>query len=376
MGRPVIFSSKARLTRHRSCKRIIFETLIKRLPTGLQRLSVPEIKQIGGRAGRYRPAGAEEDTTDGPNVGLVTSLEQVDLPYIQRAFDTEPAPLRAAGIIWPDFAFQKFAAYFPKDVPLEYLIKRLTEIGQVNPLFFMCDVRSSLANAEIIDSVPGLQIEDQLPLMVAPMDTRDPASREVTCSFADCVADNTRGRLLDIPTLNLEILQHPVSGSKDYMHALESLHRAIILYSWLSYRFGGVFTDRTLAAHVKELVEERMVRALTEFSANKKLRKDASLRRQIALQKQMLEEKRIDFDADGMSPNGEREETEADAAEESSLEGSNTSPEAESTEDNPSESSSSSLGADLEEENYMEESLLEESSLESSTPQPQSSEMR
>ena len=65
----------------------------------------------------------------------------------------------------------------------------------------------------------------------------------------------------------------------------------MILYAWLSFRIGGVFTDRTLAAHVKELVEERMVRALTEFSANKKLRKDASLHRQIAFQKQLQEEK-------------------------------------------------------------------------------------
>ncbi|KAJ5690009.1 ATP-dependent RNA helicase DHX8 [Penicillium macrosclerotiorum] len=287
------------------CKRIIFETLIKRTPSGLQRLSVSEIKQIGGRAGRYRPAGAKAGPDDGTNVGLVTCLEEVDLPYIAEAMSLEPPPIRAAGLWPPDFMFQKLAGYFPRGVPFEYLIKRLMELAQVNPLFFLCDAESQMKNAEIIDTVNGLRTQDQLTLMAAPMESKDPSSRSATGAFADCVADNTRGRLLDIPDLNLEILEKPVSGNKDYMHQLESLHKAIILYSWLSFRFGGIFTDRTLAAHVKELVEERMVRALTEFSANKKLRKDASLKRQIALQKQILDQQRIISDEDLISPHSE-----------------------------------------------------------------------
>lgn len=256
-------------------------------------MTVPEIKQIGGRAGRYRPAGAKGSSDDGSNVGLVTSLEEVDLPLIQMAMNTEPPPLRAAGIFPPNVAFEQLSAYFPKTVPFEYLIKRLTEISAINPLFFLCDNKDQLSNAEIIDTTNGLRIADQLTFMAAPMDTKSQSSREITAAFADCVAENSRGRLLDIPQLNLEILERPVSGNKEYMHELESLHKAIILYSWLSFRFGGIFTDRTLASHVKELVEQRMVRALTEFSANKSLRKDASLKRQIALQKQLHREKTI-----------------------------------------------------------------------------------
>ncbi|KAF9894728.1 RNA helicase [Aspergillus nanangensis] len=278
-----------------SVKRIIFETLVKRVPGGLQRLTVPEIKQIAGRAGRYRSAaqqGNKKNADDGSNIGLVTSLEEVDLPYIRQAMGVEPSPLAGAGLLPPDPVFQKFAAYFPPSVPLEYIIKRLVEVSQVHPLFFMCEPRGQLENAEVIDTVGGLQFEDQLMFMAAPMYTRNVASRDTACAFAQCVAEHTGGRLLDIPGLNLEILEETVSGSKEYLSELEILHKSVILYSWLSYRFGGVFTDRTLAAHVKELVEERMVRALTEFSANKKLRKDASLRRQIALQKQIQDQRR------------------------------------------------------------------------------------
>lgn len=243
-----------------------------------------EIKQIGGRAGRYRAAGSKETVQD---VGIVTSFEEVDLPHIKEAMDSEPPPLRAAGIWPPNYVIQRLSAYFPRGTPLEYLIKRLLELAETNPLFFLCDGESQLKNAEIIDAVSQLSIPDQLILMAAPMD-HGPGLRDVCCSYADCVADNSQGRLLEIPGLNLEILQETVSGRRDYLRELEALHQAMILYSWLSFRFGGVFTDRTLAAHVKEITEERMVRALTEFSANKTLRKNAALHREIALQKQIL----------------------------------------------------------------------------------------
>ncbi|GKZ68837.1 RNA helicase [Aspergillus niger] len=285
-----------------SCKRIIFETLIKRVPGGLQRLSVPEIKQIGGRAGRYRSAAQQQEngssSEDDTNVGYVTSLEDIDLPYIREAMESEPPPLVSAGILPPDSVYQKVAAYFPSNVPLEYLIKRLMVVSQVHPLFFLCDPRNQLENAEVIDTVDGLRTADQLTFMASPMHTRLIAGRDAAIAFIQCVAEHSDGRLLDIQALNLEILEEPVSGNKEYLNELETLHKSVILYLWLSYRCGGVFTDRTLASHVKQLVEERMVRALTEFSANKKLRKDASLRRQIALQKQIQEQKRLLADAD------------------------------------------------------------------------------
>ncbi|KAL4955109.1 P-loop containing nucleoside triphosphate hydrolase protein [Aspergillus filifer] len=282
-----------------SCKRIIFETSVKRMPvTGLRRLTVPEVKQIGGRAGRYRSAdqhNADEKNgkKEGSNVGYVTSLEDVDLPYIREALETEPLPLEAAIVQPPDALLEQFAAYFPQDISLEYLVKRFWEIASVSPLFSLRDPSAPLDNSAIIDAVSGLELADQLTFMSAPINTQDETGRQVAISFVRCVQEHTNGRLLDINELNLEVLEEQVSADKQYLHDLESLHKSVILYLWLSFRFGGIFTDRTVASHVKEMVEERMVRTLTEFSANKKLRRDASLRRQIALQKQVLEQQQF-----------------------------------------------------------------------------------
>ena len=223
----------------------------------------------------------------------MTCLEDVDLPKIREALAKEPPPITAAGIFPPEGAVTKFSAYFPSSVAFQYVIKRLLDVSQVNPLFFLCDPDGQLENCRVIDVVKGLTVEDKMVLMAAPLFMRDEQGRLAARAFATCMAEHTNGRLLDIPELNLEILEQPVSGSKEYLHELESLHKSVILYAWLSFRVSGVFTDRTLASHVKELVEERMVRALTEFSANKKLRKDSSLRRQIALQKQIQEQSQI-----------------------------------------------------------------------------------
>jgi ATP-dependent RNA helicase SUPV3L1/SUV3 len=279
----------------RKCKRVIFQTLVKGMKGGLTRISIPEIKQIGGRAGRYRAAdetgkrGDEEEE----NVGLVTSLEDVDLPFIQQALDFNPPPLKAAGVLPTDAMIYRVASYFPPDISLKFLINRVCSVSKVHPLFFMCRARSQLEIAGFLDRCDRMSIEDQIVFMASPLNDRDQALLACARGYVRCVANNTSGRLLDIPEMNLEILEAPVSGKKDYLNELESLHKSLILYLWLSYRMGGVFTDRTLASHVKEMVEERMMRALTEFSANAKLRKDASRRRQILLDKQSLSEEQL-----------------------------------------------------------------------------------
>lgn len=260
-------------------------------------MSVPQIKQIAGRAGRYRPAaeakGGRKETDPDANTGLVTSFESVDIPYIKDAMSEEPSPLLSAAIIPPDPVYHKFAAYFPAATPFHYIVRRVAEVAKVNPLFFMCDGSPQLEGSVLMDPVRGLRTSDRLTLMAAPIHTRNRKNRQIAQSFAKCVAMNTGGRLLDIEAIPLDVLEQSVSGKKEYLEDLETLHKAMILYLWLSFRFGGIFTDRTLASHVKKLTEERMVRALTEFSSNKALRRDASLRRQISLQRQTAERQKM-----------------------------------------------------------------------------------
>lgn len=252
-----------------------------------------QVKQIGGRAGRYRSAADAMEkvaTTTSPeenqNVGFVTSLEDVDLPHIQKCLNAEPEPIGAAGILPLDSMITNFSNHFPSNTPFQYVLRRLWNVAQTHPRFFLCDFRAKEVE-EILDDVPGLSVNDKLIFLAAPTSARDSADAHTLKAFATCVAQHKSGALLDIPELRLDILDVSVSGDKAYLRSLESLHRSLVLYLWLSFRIGGIFTDRTLATHVKEIVEMKMDRTLTEFSANSKLRKSSSLRRQIALLKQI-----------------------------------------------------------------------------------------
>jgi ATP-dependent RNA helicase SUPV3L1/SUV3 len=284
---------------------------VRRVPTGLERLSIPQIKQIAGRAGRYRAAnhdskklGAGSSVKQESNVGFVTSLEDVDLPYIQEALRVEPQPLLTAGILPPDDIVRRFASYFPTATPFAYILQRLHAISEVNPRYFLCNINEQCATSEVIGNVDNLGVSDRLIFMASPAPTRDPGVSVFVEALARCVAEQKSGALLDIREFDLEILDQPVSSDREYLRTLESVHRAIVLYLWLSYRCGGIFTDRTLATHVKSLVEERMDRALTQFSANRKLRKQSSLERQMALLRQAEQRDRVFNDKTASQPSG------------------------------------------------------------------------
>ena len=247
-----------------------------------------EVKQIGGRAGRYRSALQTNDKDgDSSNVGFVTSLEDIDLPYIREALKSNPEPIRQAGLLPPDHMIQQFAEHFPPEVSFSYLLQRLGDLAQTDRRFFLCIKQGQDKIAAVLDRIKNLNVLDKLCFLKAPLSSGDEESQTIISAFASCVANNKSGALLSLPEMKLDVLDEPVSGNKEYLRALEYLHRSLVLYLWLSFRCGGIFTDRTLATHVKELVEIKMDRALTEFSANSKLQKASSLRRQIALLQQM-----------------------------------------------------------------------------------------
>ncbi|KAF3483049.1 ATP-dependent RNA helicase suv3 [Arthroderma uncinatum] len=277
-----------------SCKRIIFDSVMKRLPTGIRQLSVSEVKQIGGRAGRYRSAAQSSNSfsnkngkDNNENVGLVTCLEEGDLRYIREAMMTEAQPLDAAGILPLDCVVERFSNMFPPDTPSGYIYKRLERVSRTDSPFFMCQPQDTEATFGLLDDIKGLNMVDKMVFMSAPLRATDPVMAIVIKAFAECVGQKRSGALLDIPELDLEILDKPVSGDdKEYLRSLEALHRSLILYLWLGYRFGGVFVDRTLATHAKEMVEVKMDRTLTEFSANSKLRKQTLWKRRLKAAKE------------------------------------------------------------------------------------------
>lgn len=253
-------------------KRVIFETTTKFDGIDHRQLRVPELKQIGGRAGRYRTArqemkGAAGTDAPPPSIGLVTSLDSEDLPSVQEAFTKNAEPLKTAALFPPVFIIERFFSYFPPETPLSFILSRLRELAKLSGHFHMADFNAHLLVSDAIQDIP-MSIYDRCVFLTIPVSLRDFKQTEVLRSLAKCVGTMTSGHLLDIEDLDLDILDAE-RGSIDghrYLTRLEALHKALTMYLWLSYRYQGVFQSQPLAFHTKALVEEKITEYLDHLS--------------------------------------------------------------------------------------------------------------
>lgn len=270
-------------------KRVVFEAVAKHDGTKVRTLTLPELKQIGGRAGRYRtvvqagqtpaatptsPTSSEDlaftPKTPAPKmgqVGLVTTLEDVDLEVVHGSFENEAEPLRTAGLFPPAFVIEHFSSYFPAGTPLSFILLRLRDIARLPPEYHMTSLRNNIEVANHIQPIP-LSVRDRIIFLNAPISMKDSGMKDFLRALGTRVAKHDNAELIGIKELNLEILDYTRQsyphGRVEYLKHLEALHKCLTLYLWLSYRYVGVFQSQALAFHVKSMVEER----IDEYLAN------------------------------------------------------------------------------------------------------------
>ncbi|KAG8667954.1 RNA helicase [Fusarium poae] len=275
-------------------RRVILETVAKYDGSQNRMLSYPELKQIGGRAGRYKTArnateGTSDEVTEIRKVGYVTTMDGPDLKVVHQAFQANVDDIEYAYITPPAAIVERFSTYFPKETPLSFILMRIRELASVSRTFRLHVPAEKLQVADIIQDIP-LTIYDRLTFTNLPIAARAQNAVPVLRALANIVAKNGSGELLDIkeiPIENLDIDLKTFKGnSMDYLHRLESLHQAINQYIWLSYRFSGMFRDQSLAFHVRSLVEEKLINTLERLdfteshlhSFRRKVRQEAQKR--------------------------------------------------------------------------------------------------
>lgn len=277
-------------------RRVIFESLSKFDGKSHSNIPISEIKQIAGRAGRYKTAAEAIKRAGGPtgeisrpverNVGLATTLDTVDHGLLRQAMSTDVEPLKTAGIFPPSTILQKFAAYFPKGTPLSYIMLRLNVLATLNPMFTLCDYNEQLLLADMIEPF-NLTLQDQLVFIAAPANVKRREQRPIIEALAAIIANRSSTDLLEIPALDIELLDETQTEGKQYLSKLEALHQGITLYLWLSYRFAGVFRSQALAFHIKSLVEEKINESLANVPFEEHRRRMMQALKLKAFQKQV-----------------------------------------------------------------------------------------
>ncbi|KAF1919847.1 P-loop containing nucleoside triphosphate hydrolase protein [Ampelomyces quisqualis] len=288
-------------------KRVIFESTIKSNGVDLLPLEVSEVKQIAGRAGRYKTA-HQAVTTDtqttiassamdpaiglddqlsskepeAKTVGWVTTLDDVDHAHLRLCMKHDPPVIKTAGIFPPSLVVERFANYFPPGTPFSYIMLRLHEISNIHPRFHLCALKDQLSLADAIHTISNLSIQDRITICAAPISMRNPKMKAFLRELAKCIAEGKSGSLLDFETLPLQNMDKPITSDRSYLASLEDLHKMLVCYLWLSYRFPNVFITRSLANYTKKLVEDQIEDTLTAYSFTEKARKQMKKRRETA----------------------------------------------------------------------------------------------
>lgn len=200
-------------------------------------LYAPQIKQIAGRAGRFR--GREADSVHdnaGDFGGVVTTLRKDDMSALQKGMAKPNPPLEQA-MLWPPWKiFEKFTHQFPEGTPLATMLAQFADIGKTTRHYRTIESEPQILLAQAIEHIPNIDLESRYSISFAPASTRDEEQVQLFQRFAE-VLSRAQPVTIESPELDLPLNlvgQMQEGESSPSLQSLESLHKLITCYCWLS----------------------------------------------------------------------------------------------------------------------------------------------
>lgn len=246
-------------------------------------LSLSQVKQIAGRAGRFgqgRKVSGNTDEQAAPGGG-VTTLHAEDLPLLRTMLSLSLPPIRRAVVQAPLASLSALAPLLPPDVTFADLTSHFAQLAKLPPYTVLGDPRQRVTLAELIEPARDvLTLAEADSFSMAPVNVRDPKLVDIFVSMVNGFADNYHVELEDVLESSelLEMLEEVedalaslpplpphAAASSQYLAppiavksipALETLHKSLVTYIWLSYRLELGFPDRELAMSYKERAEK------------------------------------------------------------------------------------------------------------------------
>ena len=227
-------------------RRVIFSTLAKFDGTSRRDLTPSEIRQIGGRAGRFGGAFSEGG-------GEVTAVESRHLGTLRKALSAETPTLEKAALaptltqliffavaLAPRFGLLDESTprgeegpaalasrVASKAIKFSSLIRLFAAYAQIDEKsFFLSDHEEMARAAELVDDVP-LDFRDRYMFALAPVHLDDPLNAAALRRYAQHFAK--RGRV----TVGLRVPDTP-PRTPEQVATLEAVYRVFDLYCWLA----------------------------------------------------------------------------------------------------------------------------------------------
>ncbi|QDH18050.1 RNA helicase [Swingsia samuiensis] len=208
-----------------SIKRVVFSALRKFDGRQTRDLLSQEVKQIGGRAGRF---GKHEE-------GLVCVLAGAGSPSFIRNMLIAPPEISTElrPLVQPDSDIVRAVA---EEIDSDSLYGVLTRIKRAvlrpdDPNYRLADMDQSLEIAAALEGVENLNLTTRWTYAMCPIDERDNGiQRLVTWA-----ADHSAGR--PVPPPGTGRLPHPEKASREELERAEKRHKRLVAWRWLALRF-------------------------------------------------------------------------------------------------------------------------------------------
>lgn len=237
-----------------SIKRVVFAALKKFDGKQTRDLTVQEVKQIGGRAGRY---GKHE-------VGTVAVLAGAGSPsFIRRQLEADPElPEDLRPFVQPDADIVKAVA---SEIGSESLYGVLSRIHRAvlrkdDPNYRLADMEQAFAIASALEGVDGLDLTTRWSYAMCPVDDRDNGIRRLV----GWAADHAAGRRVLPPGTGR--LPPSERASREELERAEKRHKRLVAWRWLALRFPDFYPDREEAEETTRKLNEWIESVLRQQS--------------------------------------------------------------------------------------------------------------
>ncbi|MBW0493476.1 hypothetical protein O181_033191 [Austropuccinia psidii MF-1] len=285
--------------------RVIFESLHKFDGLKQIQLSPSQIKQIGGRAGRYgilpsnlNSSSSGQNSSNSPSssntIGEVLTLLESDMDLLRQSMAAPSEPISKAVLKAPFETIQGLARLVHHGTPFSTLLTLRRNLTATMPQFEIGDEKSATSIADAIENIKTLSLSERDLFCSAPANPRNPLAISSLQAWANAHGSrkevnleawlrhqNLQATIQTIQDLPNQIQNQPPSQPikhqiklerlhNETLLRLESLHKCLVLYLWLSFRLPESFPSSRLCESWKLQCEDALAVGLNAVMNVKK----------------------------------------------------------------------------------------------------------
>ncbi|KAK0218863.1 P-loop containing nucleoside triphosphate hydrolase protein [Armillaria fumosa] len=251
-------------------RRIIFAQVQKYHENHIQYLSISSTKQIAGRAGRFGLHGSESPG------GFTTTLNEEDLPFLTRTMKLGIPALKTARLTPTYPSLVATASALPPHAAMNTIFLAHAYTSKLAPTYRYIYSSATRVCTNYLDAyIQGASMSDFEVMLAAPIPWRDrdamPFIEHLLALFSTQGVARLAQCMEDSPFVEtLDKLEAPgARATHEDLALLETFHKMLGLYTWLSYRRPVAFPDQAEAMDLKPRVQKGIEVALQSLGKNR-----------------------------------------------------------------------------------------------------------